>query len=185
MLYFRLPLLSLGLWTLPALAAAHDTLLPYVFEPLPLGSIKPEGWLYDTMRSMGDGLAGHQFDFYVYVRNSTWIGGDKEYSELAESAPYWFNYIVPLAYGLDDARLKLQVKQFVEYVIAHQGGDGWIGPHVPYGSRDLWPRFPFMLGLTVRIPSSQGMRATIAEKIHLATPRGRSELRQDSGSCDA
>jgi hypothetical protein len=98
---------------------------------------------------MRDGLPGHEFDFYVYVRNSTWFGGEYEYSDLGESAPYWFNYIVPLAYGLDDARLKRQVSQFVDYVIAHQADDGWIGPELG-SSRDLWARFPLMLGLTVR-----------------------------------
>jgi hypothetical protein len=98
---------------------------------------------------MRDGLPGHQFDFYVYVRDSTWMGGRTEYADIHESAPYWFNYIVPLAYGLDDARLKRQVEQFVEYVISHQADDGWIG--VEKGSaRDLWARFPLMLGLTVR-----------------------------------
>ncbi|KAI9857376.1 MAG: hypothetical protein M1813_008279 [Trichoglossum hirsutum] len=127
---------------------ANDlSVLPNIFDPLPLGSIKPQGWLRDTMMLMRDGLPGHQFDFYVYVRDSTWMGGRTEYADIHESAPYWFNYIVPLAYGLDDARLKRQVEQFVEYVISHQADDGWIG--VEKGSaRDLWARFPLMLGLT-------------------------------------
>ena len=115
-----------------------------------MGSIKPQGWLRETMEAMRDGLPGHQFDFYIYVRNSTWFGGQHEYSDLTESAPYWFNSIVPLAYGLDDERLKSQVRQFVGYVIEHQEEDGWLGGTV--GRRDLWARFPFILGLTVRIP---------------------------------
>jgi hypothetical protein len=96
---------------------------------------------------MRDGFPGHQFDFYRYVRDSSWMGGRDEYSDLTESAPYWFNGIVPLAYGLDDDRLKRQVRQFVEHVIHHQTEDGWLGGED--WPRDLWARFPFVLGLTV------------------------------------
>ena len=99
---------------------------------------------------MANGLAGHEFDFYVYVKDSLWIGGSHAYTGLHEAAPYWFNYIVPLAYGLEDARLKAQVHRFVDYVLANQGHDGWLGPETIEEPRDLWARFPFMLGLAVR-----------------------------------
>ncbi|KAJ4207650.1 hypothetical protein NW759_013880 [Fusarium solani] len=72
-------------------------LVPFKFEQLPLGSIKASGWLKDQIELSAEGLGGHLFDFYRYVQRSTWLGGDFEYSELHESAPYWFNYIVPMA----------------------------------------------------------------------------------------
>ncbi|KAI9893079.1 MAG: hypothetical protein M1814_000626 [Vezdaea aestivalis] len=134
--------------TLVAPAQSDSELLPYVFEPLPVGSIKPRGWLHDTLRAMGDGLPGNMAEFYVYVSNSTWVGRGYQYTPIAEGASYWFNYIVPLAYGLDDERLKGQVKWFVDYVVDHIPEDGWVGPPLPDGGHDLWGRFPFMLGLT-------------------------------------
>ncbi|KAI9885016.1 MAG: hypothetical protein M1823_003184 [Watsoniomyces obsoletus] len=107
------------------------------------------------MELMADGLAGHEFDFYSYVKHSHWTGGHHDYSDLHEAAPYWFNYIVPLAYGLDDPRLKDQIRQFVDFVITAQSWDGWLGPETTEATRDLWARFPLMLGLSQLVEADE------------------------------
>jgi hypothetical protein len=121
--------------------------VPLVFEPLPLGSIKPQGWLNDQMHLMADGLGGHLADFWKYVANSTWTGGKSEYSILHEAWPYWLNAIVPLAYAIDDERLKAQIRRSVDYVLAHQADDGWIGPETG-SERNIWPRPLVFFGFT-------------------------------------
>lgn len=68
------------------------------------------------------------FDFYRYVHDSEWLGGSSEYSALDESSPYWFNGLVPLAFGLGDDRILGQVKSYLDYVLSHQQSDGWLGP---------------------------------------------------------
>lgn len=73
---------------------AEHTLVPFTFSPLPLGSIAPNGWLRDQLQLMADGLAGHEHDFYMYVRHSTWLGGEEEYSDLREGVPVRFLSIV-------------------------------------------------------------------------------------------
>lgn len=124
-------------------------LAPFKFQSLPLGSIKATGWLHDQVRLSADGLGGHLFDFYRYVQRSTWLGGEFEYSELHESAPYWFNYIVPLAWTLDDDRLKGQARQFLDYTLDNQAEDGWLGPETTRQTRGIWARSLLCFGLVV------------------------------------
>lgn len=126
-------------------------LAPFKYEALPLGSIKAQGWLQDQLRLAGDGLAGNMFDFYRYVGKSTWMGGEDEYSDLRESATYWFNYIVPLAWTLDDDRLKEQAKTFLDHQIDNQWEDGWLGPEETRNERVIWGRSYLLLGMMVSL----------------------------------
>lgn len=122
-------------------------MVPFAFEPLALGSIRPLGWVSDQMQLMSDGLAGHEYDFYHIVHDSPWLGGHSEYSVLNEGLPYWFNGLVPLSHGLNDDRLKTQVQDASDYILNHQQSDGWLGPEA-VANRDLWGRFPLFLGLS-------------------------------------
>jgi hypothetical protein len=105
----------------------------------------------DQLTLQGSGLAGNLFDFYRYVKDSTWLGGTEEYSELHESAPYWYNANVPLAYVLGDERLKDQSNQFLTYVLDHQADDGWLGPETTRETRGIWARCLLLQGMMVSV----------------------------------
>ncbi|MEN6424889.1 MAG: hypothetical protein ABFE13_05980, partial [Phycisphaerales bacterium] len=108
------------------------------FRPLPLGSIRPEGWLARQLRLQADGLSGHLDEFWPDVGESQWFGGK---AEGWERAPYWLDGVIPLAWVLGDEPLQAKVKRYVDHIVAHQRTDGWYAPYPldasakPY---DLW-----------------------------------------------
>jgi len=108
------------------------------YTPLPLGSIRPRGWLARQLRIQADGLTGHLDEFWPDVGQSKWFGGD---AEGWERAPYWLDGVIPLAWTLDDAVLKAKVAGYVDQIIARQRPDGWFEPvPVEPGPRpyDMW-----------------------------------------------
>jgi DUF1680 family protein len=102
----------------------HDLNEP-AFRPLPVGAIRPEGWLHAQLRTQADGISGHLDEFWPDVRDSQWFGGN---AEAWERAPYWLDGVLPLAFLLDDPALKSKVTRYLEYILAHQDDDGWLGP---------------------------------------------------------
>ncbi len=118
------------------------SLQPLAFQPLPLGSIKPAGWLKQQLRIQADGLSGHLDEIWPDLKDSAWIGGSREGWE---RGPYWLDGVVPLAYLLDDAKLKEKVKRWMDYILAHQHEDGWLGPKATKQKQgpamDPWPLF--------------------------------------------
>jgi hypothetical protein len=75
------------------------------FVELPLGSVKPQGWLLDQLHIMRKGTSGHLDEVYEKVQQSNgWLGGT---GDGWEETPYWLDGAVPLAYLLDDKDLKV------------------------------------------------------------------------------
>jgi len=97
------------------------------FATLPLGSIKPRGWLKRQLEIQANGLTGHLDEFWPDLRDSGWIGGT---GESWERGPYYLDGLVPLAYLLEDQRLIDKAKKWIAWTIEHQRADGRIGPEL-------------------------------------------------------
>lgn len=117
----------------PNYPANREPLKANAFIQLPLGTVKPAGWLKDQLQIQADGLPGHLDEFWPSLTTSAWQGGD---GEAWERGPYYLDGLVPLAYLLDDQRLIGKVKTWMEPILASAQPDGWFGPAK---NKDRWP----------------------------------------------
>lgn len=127
---------------------SRDPLRQNPYTELPIGAIKPEGWLKEMLIRQKNGATGHLDSLYPLVMNhrNGWLGGD---GDQWERGPYWIDGLLPLAYILDDEALIAKVKPWVEWTLNSQQPDGYFGPSKDYGhepglqrnnSRDWWPK---------------------------------------------
>jgi hypothetical protein len=112
------------------------------FYLLPLGSVRPSGWLKRQLQIQASGLGGHLDETWADVgSNSGWLGGT---GESWERGPYFVDGLIPLAYLLDDARLKAKAQKYIDWTLTHQAANGMIGPA---GNDDWWPRMIMLKAL--------------------------------------
>ena len=79
-----------------------EPLLKNAYIKLPLGTVKPAGWLKSQLEAQASGLTGNLDDFWPDLVNSSWRGGN---GEAWERGPYYLDGLVPLAYLLNDEHL--------------------------------------------------------------------------------
>ena len=149
------------LWLLhyPALGAEKNTennytrnnrypLLQKPYMDLPIGTIKPKGWLKEQLNRMQTGMTGHLDTVYEKVmgKRNGWLGGD---GDVWERGPYWIDGLLPLAYILEDKELIEKVQPWIEWALASQKEDGYFGPDTDReyeeglqrdNSHDWWPK---------------------------------------------
>lgn len=110
--------------------------------------IRPAGWLRAQLRTQAEGLSGNLDKIWPDVRDSRWIGGDREGWE---RVPYWLDGFIPLAFLLDDADMQARAKRYVDAIIAGQQEDGWLCPctREERAGYDMWALFLIGKVLTV------------------------------------
>jgi len=110
-------------------------LMPSEFCFLPLGSVRPSGWLKRQLRIQAEGQSGKLPDFWDSLGpNSGWRGGT---GESWERGPYYLDGLVPLAYLLEDDELKAKAQEWIEWTLNSQDVYGLFGPM--RGNVDWWP----------------------------------------------
>ncbi len=119
-------LLLLAFTPLPVQDKPAYTFVQPVYQELPLGSIKPKGWLLNQLQIMRNGSTGHLDEVHAKIANDNgWLGGK---GDGWEETPYWLDGAVPLAYLLDDAALKTKVLKYIEWTLKSQRPSGYFGP---------------------------------------------------------
>jgi hypothetical protein len=110
-----------------------EPLLQNAFIRLPLGTVKPAGWLKKQLEAEASGLTGNIDEFWPDLSFSAWHGGD---GDAWERGPYFLDGLVPLAWLLDDDHLKEKVNKWIEPILASSRDSGWYGP---LKNKDRWP----------------------------------------------
>ncbi len=171
-LFLSLALTTTGQITNPNPTASfvnnRAPLRPNPYSELPLGAIKPQGWLREMLVRQKNGATGNLDELYPLVMNQRngWLGGD---GDQWERGPYWIDGLLPLAYILNDPALIAKTKPWVEWAISSQQPDGYFGPAKDYAhepglqrdnSRDWWPKM-VMLKVLKQYYSATGDRRVI------------------------
>ena len=87
--------------------------------------LKPSGWLKRQLEIQAEGLSGNLDKIWNDIKNSSWIGGDKEGWE---RVPYWLDGFIPLAYLLENEDMISRAKKYIDAILSFQKPDGWICP---------------------------------------------------------
>jgi uncharacterized protein len=130
------------------------------FETLPLGSIRPQGWIRHQLELQADGLTGHLEEHWPDVgEDNGWLGGT---GDSWERGPYYLDGLVPLAYLLKDERLIAKANRWIEWSLASQREDGSFGPEgIQTVNQDVdkkqdWWHFTIMLKVLTQHEEATG-----------------------------
>ncbi|MGQ9520417.1 MAG: beta-L-arabinofuranosidase domain-containing protein [Candidatus Fervidibacter sp.] len=116
-------------------------LLPSPLIKLPVGSIKPKGWLETQLRLMANGLLGRLTEISPWCKweGNAWANPKGEGHSHWEELPYWLRGFTALAYTLKDKRLITEARKWIDVILSSQDESGYFGPRENWRNRDLWP----------------------------------------------
>lgn len=120
----------------------REPLMPSQFIELPVGSVKPKGWLLSYLHRQRDGMTGNlgQISAWLQKEGNAWLDPDGKGDWGWEELPYWLKGYGDMAYILDDAEMIRETKYWIEGTLNSQRPNGDFGPDHRFGdgSRDYW-----------------------------------------------
>ena len=125
-----------------------EPLTPLPLIKLPIGSIKPKGWILKYLELQRDGLTGHLGEISAWLdkKNNAWYSTDGKGEYGWEEVPYWLKGYGNLGYILKDEKIIAETKLWINKIFASQRTDGYFGPiTIDAGmqskakTQDLWP----------------------------------------------
>ncbi len=112
-------------------------LIPNPLIKLPLGSIKPKGWVLNQLKLMAEGMVGHlpELSRFINEKSGWWTFKTRGWEEL----PYWLKGYHNLAYILNDKNMVNEANKWLEAALKSQQPDGYFGPPENKKNHDHWP----------------------------------------------
>ncbi|HQE26707.1 MAG TPA: glycoside hydrolase family 127 protein [Phycisphaerae bacterium] len=116
-------------------------LTPSPLIKLPIGAIRPEGWLRTQLELMAEGMVGRlpEISQWCNFDESAWTKPDGEGKWPWEEMPYWLKGFGDLGYVLEDPRITAEATRWIKAIMATQRADGTFGPKINFVNNDLWP----------------------------------------------
>lgn len=118
-------------------------LLPQHLVKLPVGAIKPGGWLLKNLELQRAGLTGHLSEISAWLtkKNNAWLNKDGTGDWGWEEMPYWLKGYANMGYVLNDKKMIEEAMVWINGTLNSQRDNGDFGPFVirkTTGKRDLW-----------------------------------------------
>ena len=120
------------------------------YAELPLGSVRPRGWIRRFLEIQRDGLTGHleaagfPFDTYGWAGPQLKKRGGDDWWPYEQTA-YWVDGLVRCGHLIDSPELLGWALPQLEYVLEHADEGGYLGPEFlkPAAAADRWPHAVF------------------------------------------
>ncbi|WP_247656558.1 beta-L-arabinofuranosidase domain-containing protein [Maribacter sp. MMG018] len=111
-------------------------LKPSVLIKLPVGKIKPDGWLLEFMERQRSGLTGNLGNISAWLQkeNNAWLSEDGQGEWGWEEVPYWLKGYANIGYILEDEEMIKESKIWIEGALNSQQENGFFGPSLAWES---------------------------------------------------
>jgi hypothetical protein len=104
----------------------REPLLASPLAKLPLGSVRPKGWIAHQLRLMVDGQVGRLKELSDFLRDDNGWFGTK--NDGWEEQAYWFRGFHDLGVLTGDERIQGESRRWIEGILKTRKRDGYFGP---------------------------------------------------------
>jgi hypothetical protein len=123
---------------------------------LPVGAVRPQGWLRKQLTLQAAGFHGHlgEISRFLGKEGNAWLSPTGTGDHGWEEVPYWLKGYILTAYLLDDPAMVQEAHVWIKAAIDSLQEDGWFGPAQARstvgstdGKLDLWPNMVMLFCL--------------------------------------
>lgn len=139
----------------------RQPLMPSSLIKLPVGAVKPEGFLKEYLIRQKNGLTGNlgKISAWLQKDNNAWLSEDGTGEWGWEEVPYWLKGYANIGYIMEDQEMIDEAKIWIESVLNSQRENGDFGPKIMDGEHpDFWAKMIMLYCLQSYYEYSQDQR---------------------------
>ena len=127
----------------------REPLLPSPLVKLPIGAVKPAGWIRHQLDLEAEGMIGRltEISQWCTFEGNAWVSPDGQGQYGWEELPYWLKGYIDLGYLTGNQRIIAEAEKWVKAVLATQRPDGYFGDEKNRERMDLWPNMIMLYAL--------------------------------------